>query len=596
MGTNKIKIDKYKNEYSSRINFFFACLVIITGAIFIRLFILQILNYDKYKQEALNSQLKQYQIPAERGIIYAEDGNQITPIVLNQKLYTLYADPTFIKNKSQATKIAAKIVKVIPSNIQYLVNLMLTKNTQYVVLANKISQTQSKTILSYKIPGIGTIGQDYRVYPYGSLASQVLGFVNPNGVGEYGIEQFMNQQLAGTPGRVKAITDASGVPLAATASNVEQNPKNGSNLVLTLNIGMQTQLENILASEYKLTKSQGLSAIIMNPYNGHIKAMANYPTFNPSNYQNVTNQKIFQNAAVDDDIEPGSTMKTLTTSAALNLGVISPSSSFFDPARWTIDGFTITDIKQDGGAREQNIQSILALSLNTGATWMLMQMGGGQINQKGIDNWYNYMTNHFLLGSDTGIEQGYEAPGFVPLPNIADPSIDLRYANTAFGQGVQLTALQLVSADSAILNGGTYYKPTLISKTITPSGKVIINQPVILKKNIVKPQVGQELTPLMEGVVKAYLHGGFSFMNFPSNYIVGGKTGTAQVAQPSGGYYKNIFNGTYVGFVGGNKVQYVIVVYSIKPQVAGYAGSYAAQPVFADIVHMLINDGYVTPK
>ena len=100
----------------------------------------------------------------------------------------------------------------------------------------------------------------------------------------------------------------------------------------------------------------------------------------------------------------------------------------------------------------------------------------------------------------------------------------------------------------------------------------------------------------MQGVVKAYLHGGFSFMNFPSNYIVGGKTGTAQVAKPTGGYYNNIFNGSYVGFVGGIKPQYVIVVYAIKPNVPGYAGSYAGQPIFADIVHMLINDGYVLPK
>ena len=104
------------------------------------------------------------------------------------------------------------------------------------------------------------------------------------------------------------------------------------------------------------------------------------------------------------------------------------------------------------------------------------------------------------------------------------------------------------------------------------------------------------MAPLMEGVVKAYFHGGFSFMNFPPNYIVGGKTGTAQVAQPGGGYYSNIFNGTYTGFVGGNHVQYVVDVYNIKPAVPGYAGSYGAQPVFADLVHMLINDGYVTPK
>ncbi|HEY1645175.1 MAG TPA: penicillin-binding transpeptidase domain-containing protein, partial [Candidatus Saccharimonadales bacterium] len=266
------------------------------------------------------------------------------------------------------------------------------------------------------------------------------------------------------------------------------------------------------------------------------------------------------------------------------------------PAHWVVDGFNITDIEQDGGPREQNIASILSLSLNTGAVWMLMQMGGGQIDQKGIDAWYNYMVKHFRLGQPTGIEQGYESPGYVPPPDESDPSIDLTYADTAFGQSVQLTALQLAAADSSVLNGGTYYKPTLVAQTISPSGRVSVNEPKVEERNVVSPKVGAEMIPLLENVVTTYYHEGFSFMNFPSQYMVGGKTGTAQIAQPGGGYYANLYNGTYVGFVGGDKPQYVIVVYNIKPNVPGYAGSYGGQPVFADLAHMLINEGYVSPK
>ena len=222
--------------------------------------------------------------------------------------------------------------------------------------------------------------------------------------------------------------------------------------------------------------------------------------------------------------------------------------------------------------------------------------GGTQITAKGIETWHNYMVNHFRLGQMTGIEQGYEATGYVPPANLRDPSIDLRYANTAFGQGVSITAIQLLAALSSVLNGGTYYQPTLVAETINPNGQTVVNRPKVLEKHVVSSKVGPELVPLMEGVVKSYLHGGFSFMNFPPNYIVGGKTGTAQVAKPTGGYYANIYNGTYIGFVGGNKPQYAIIVYNIKPQVPGYAGSYGGQPVFADIAHMLINEGYVTPK
>jgi len=299
---------------------------------------------------------------------------------------------------------------------------------------------------------------------------------------------------------------------------------------------------------------------------------------------------------VANAIEPGSSMKNLTTAAALNLGVIKPNTTFYDPAHWVVDDFNITDIEEDGGAGTKSIADILNLSLNTGATWELMQMGGGQINQQARDHWYDYMTNHYRLGKPTGIEQGYEASGFVPNPN-SGYGLNLTYANTSFGQGVTLTALQMSSALSSVLNGGTYYQPTLVASTNMPGGKSIKNPSKVLEKNVVKPQVGQQLQSLMEYVVaQHYNPGGFTYLKFPDNYIVGGKTGTAQVANPSGGYYADRFNGTYAGFVGGDSPQYVIVVFNILPNVAGYAGSYGGQPVFGDLAHMLINDGYVIPK
>jgi cell division protein FtsI/penicillin-binding protein 2 len=225
-----------------------------------------------------------------------------------------------------------------------------------------------------------------------------------------------------------------------------------------------------------------------------------------------------------------------------------------------------------------------------------MQMGGGQIDAKGINAWNDYMVNHFRLGQPTNIEQGYESAGYVPPANLSDPSIDLTYANTSFGQGVQVTALQMGAALSSVLNGGTYYQPTLVDETIASNGQVTPNKPKVVETHTVGPNIGPELIPLMQNVVTTYLNEGFPYMSFPSNYLVGGKTGTAQIAQPGGGYYANKFNGTYIGFVGGNKVQYVIVVFNNQPNVVGYAGSHGGQPVFADIAHMLINNGYVTPK
>lgn len=578
-----------------RTQVWYALLLLVVAVFGIRLFYLQIIRYDYYHNQALSDQLKQYSIPATRGIIEAQGANGPVPIVLNQTLYTAYADPTLVKNVGQT---AQKIANALGGSAATYRQAM-EQPTRYAVLGKKISEAQKNKLLGYKLPGVGAQAIDYRTYPDGSLASQLLGFVNDDGQGEYGVEQALGPQLAGQPGELKAVTDVNGVPLVASGNNIQKPPKAGDNVVLTINVAMQAQMEQILQKEYQTTKSQGLSAIIMNPQNGQIDAMANYPTYDPSNYSAVNDPSLFQNAAVDNAIEPGSSMKILTTSAALDQGVIQPDETFYDPAHWLVDGFNITDIEEDGGPRQQSIASILNLSLNTGATWMLMQMsqpGGTQITQKGIDAWHNYMVNHFLLGQETGIEQGYESAGLVPPDNANQPALALTFANTAFGQGVQLTALQMAGAFSSVLNGGTYYQPTLVAQTIDASGHTTASKPKVLKAHTVAPKVGQELIPLLQYVVQQHYLSGFSYMNFSSNYLVGGKTGTAQVAQPGGGYSNTIFNGTYVGFVGGDRPQYVIVVFNIKPDVPGYAGSYGGQPVFADLAHMLIDDGYVTPK
>jgi cell division protein FtsI/penicillin-binding protein 2 len=579
-----------------RVRIWYALLVFIVGIFGVRLFYVQIIRYDHYKQAALSDQLKQEQIPATRGLIAVHEGDSSVPIVLNQQLYTIFADPVDMKTyKTDQQRVATAATRVLGGSFDTYLQDLNVSNTRYSVIAKKVSQQQRDALMGYKFAGLYSQEQDYRTYPQGSLASQLLGFVNDDGQGEYGIEQALDKQLKGTPGQLKAITDLNGVPLAASKGNIQTQPTNGNNLLLTVNLGMQAQMEKILQDEYQKTKSKGLSAVIIDPNNGQVKAMANYPTYDPSQYSS-SDPNLFQNGVVSNAIEPGSSMKLLTTAAALNLGVITPTTSFYDPAHWVVDGFNITDIEEDGGPRDQTIASTLNLSLNTGATWMLMQMGGGQINQKARNSLYDYMYNHFQLGQTTNIEQGYESAGLVPHPEDNGAGIDLTYANASFGQGVLVTPIQMAAAVSSILNGGTYYQPYLVDQTTDSSGKTTTTQPKIVKKNVVSPQVGQDMIPLMEYVVQQHLLEGFSYLNFPSSYIVGGKTGTAQIANPGGGYYSDKYNGTYIGFVGGNKVQYVIVVFNTQPNVPGYAGTYGGQPVFGDLAHMLIDNGYVTPK
>lgn len=586
-----------KRNFSAnrRIMIWYAALLLVVMIFIARLFYLQIIRHDYYHAQALADQLKEYKIAAPRGTISAHDGNSIVPIVLNETRYTLYADPVFAKK--DAASDARKLAAITNGDATTYEKLIKTPDSRYVILAKRLSKQQKEQITKLKLPGIGLQDQNYRNYPQGSLAAQLLGFVNGDGQGTYGIEQALNDELAGTAGELKAITDAAGVPLAASRDNIQVDPKPGDDVVLTIDIAMQRQLENILKQGLERASSKSGSALIMNPDNGSVLAMANYPTYNPAQYYKVSDPSVFNNAAVSSPLEVGSIMKTLTAASALDQGVIKPDTSYYDPSHWKLDGHEITNIEEDGGAGTHNIADILNLSINTGATWMLMQMGGqtGKVTQSARDKWHDYMVNHYRLGKKTGIEQGYEAAGYIPEPDKGY-GLQLTYANTSFGQAMTATLMQMGAALSGTINGGTYYQPHLVDKLIDSGGNTHEKKPKVLNDHVVSPQVSKQMQSLMEYVVKGHLTSGFTYLKFPDNYIVGGKTGTAQIASPDGGYYADKYNGTYMGFVGGDKPQYVIVVRVNDPGIGGYAGSMAAQPLFSDLAHMLIDNFNVTPK
>lgn len=573
-----------------RLRLWYGLLLVVLCVIVVRLFYVQIINYGHYRAAALNDQLKQYEIPATRGLIKAYDGNAVIPMVLNQKLYTLYADPGYIKQPEQ---LARRVAAVIGGDAGRYEALMRAKDTRYVVLAKRLPAEQQKKILALKSPGLGTQAVYYRIYPQNSLASQLLGFVDNEGRGQYGVEQALNKLLSGTPGELRAITDVNGVPLAASKDNVQKAPLNGKDVVLTIDLAMQQQLETILQNGVKRSRGTSGSALIMDPYTGAVKAMANYPTYDAAKFTDVEDARLFQNNAVSHPIEVGSVMKPLTTAAAINQGVIKANTTYYDPAFFIVDKFRITNIEEDGGAGQRSIAQLLNLSLNTGATWELMQMGGGSINEKARQTWYEYLTGRYLFGKQTGIEQGYEASGYVPGPSDNGAGINLTYANTAFGQAMTATPIQMGAALSAAINGGTYYQPRLLDATLNADGNPTKIKPKVVRRGVVSRQTSDDIIPLMQYVVQNH---SFSPQFDQKLYTVGGKTGTAQIAKPGGGYEDNLFNGTYIGFVGAEKPKYVIIVFVNKPLIGGYAGSAAAQPIFGELAHMLINDSYVAPK
>lgn len=573
-----------------RLHIWYGAFLLVAAIFILRAFYLQVLRHDYYRQMALSSQLKEYQIPAERGVIVAHDGDGTVPIVLNQKLYTLFADPKYIKNPGED---AVKIAAAIGGDSKYYEEQMKA-DSRYSILAKKLSKEQKEKVDTLELKGVGTRETAYRTYPQGQLAAQLLGFVNDEGEGKYGVEQALNPELKGKPGELKAITDARGVPLVANKDNVIKEPEAGKRLLLTIDVAMQKQLEDNLKKGLERAKSASGDALIMDPNTGAILAMASYPTYNPSEFFKVTDPSAFTSGAVSAPLEVGSTMKPLTAAAALDLGVVKRDTTYADPAQYSVDDYKITNIEEDGGPGTRSVSDILQLSLNTGATWLLMQMGGGQLNQKGRQAWHDYMINHYQFGKQTGVEQGYESGGTIPDPNEGY-GLNLQYANTSFGQGMTATPLQMGAALSSIINGGTYYKPRLVDGYITSTGEIEAEKPVTVKSDVVAANTSQTIKELMQYSFEKN-HRGYGMANIPAGYAIGGKTGTAQIAKPTGGYYEDKFNGTFMGFVGGDKPQYVIMVRVNEPKIAGYAGSKAAAPLFVDLTTMLINNFNVLPK
>jgi len=574
----------------TRARIWYAVLLFIFVLILVRLFYLQVIRHSYYRDTALAGQFKEYEVAPERGVVSAYDGDKVVPLVLNEERFTLFADPKFVKNPEAA---AAKIQKVIGGD-QYDYEKKMQADSRYAILAKKLTRAQSEAITELELKGVGTRSESQRVYPQGSLAAQVLGFVNDEGQGKYGVEQFLDNDLRGTPGQLKAVTDAKGIPLAANSENVVIDPVPGQQVVLTIDVPMQRQLETILKDGLDKAKAKSGSAVIMDPNTGAIKAMANYPTYNPAEFFKQEDAAVFSNAAVSNPLEIGSVMKPLTAAAALDSGAVQANSSYFDPGTFTVDEKPITNVEEVRGSGTRTVADILKMSLNTGATWLLMQMGGGQINEKARTTWYDYMSNHYRLGKPTGVEQGYEEAGSIPSPTDGF-GLNIQYANTAFGQGMSATPLQLGAAISSILNGGTYYRPYLVDKVVMADGHEQVTKPEVIQKNVVSPAVSATIKDFMQQVIQTN-HTVYGMKTVPSNYSIGGKTGTAQISRPEGGYYEDKYNGMFMGFVGGDKPEYVVIIRVNEPGIPGYAGSRAAGPIFTATTEMLINNFAVSPK
>jgi len=586
-------------ESSERISWLKYLLILAGFVLISRLFYLQIIKHEYYQQSAESEHSRLFNPSSPRGIIYLSDGSEAVPAVLNVIKYTVVADPGIIKKPSDA---AAKLAPILNIDVNDLTKLM-SNGSQYSVLAKKIDQTTSEKIKSLNLIGITLQQTNVRYYPQGQLASQVLGFVNDDGQGQYGIEQALNNDLAGKAGKLFKVTDVNGVPLVLGNTVVEQKEIPPKNVTLTIDITMQNIVEQALRDGIQKDGAKEGSAVILDANTGAVKAMADFPTYDPTNFASVADESVFSNLSVSNAWEPGSVMKPLLMGAAFTLGTANPSTTYEDTNDVTIDGFTIHNSK-NWGAQMMSLQDVISKSLNVGAVFVLKTLGAtqlqiqqgdyasinnGPITSKARQNFYDYLVNHYQFGKLTNIEQSGESNGFVNDPN-SGYAINLRYANMAFGQGITVTPIQLAAAYAALVNGGTYYKPTLVQSESSAAGVITNLNPQIIESNVVSKNASQEVKTLMQNSLN---------LNNPkarrAGYDIGAKSGTAQQSDGKGGYLTNAYNGVYVGFIDGISNDYIILVRLDAPRGSEFASSEASK-VWTEISNQILNAIPIQPK
>lgn len=551
-----------------------AGLLLVVAVIILRLFSIQILEHDEWVEKAAAQHTLQNVLLAKRGEIYMMDGDEPVAVVMNATVYTVIVDPMLASEH----EVAEKLTEILGERrVAEWGDVFADKSRRYYVVAKNVERKAAEKIAEIDLDGVWLQSDTKRVYPEGTLASTVLGFVNAEAKGQYGVEGAMNEELSGTNGLLRTVKDVNNVALSIGDDNIKVPAENGENIVLTIDRNLQYKVEKILEQQTQELGFKNISALVMNPRNGEVLAMANVPGYDPADFGNVVSAEDYINHVVEDPYEPASVCKTFTFATGLEYGVMTPDKTFFNENVTYVDGWPIKNSTQRAELVGQvDMQTALNWSMNTGSTQVLRWLGGSEteILQQGRERLYDYYYNHFRLGAMTGIEL-LESPGVVYGPNAEIYGIDSTYANMTFGQNMQVTMIQVAAAFSAVVNGGEYFTPTIVAGKMVDGNFVKAEQ-----REAANRAVSQETSATMREMLYntrvALRNSGFD----AEGYYVGGKTGTAQAIK-DGAYSFDETVATYIGFGGaaGELPEYVIMVRVWEEgKIAG--GEAQALPVF----------------
>ena len=531
--------------------------LIALAIILVRLFFIQIIEHDAWVAKADEAHTLLETIVAKRGEIYMMDDGEPVPVVLNQTTYQIIIDPSVTDKEGIKHALETYAKDYIVVDLDEVYN---TEGLRYSIVAKNVPRDLANKIAEENLGAIWFQKNNQRVYPEGEMASGLLGFVNADGLGQYGVEGSLNNLLSGKDGILKATADVNKVALSIGNDNVKIPAEDGQNIVLTIDRGLQKGVEEITAATINNTPATNAAAIVMDPNTGEVLAMANMPNYDPANYGDVKDASAYMNYTTEVPYEPASVCKNFSFSAAINEGVMTPDTTYFNEGYEIIDGWKIKNAEQRSSLYGTiDMRTALYWSLNTGSIYALKLLGGnpGAITQQGREKLYDYYYNKFRLGQATGIEL-IEAEGYIPDPNEGWGR-DSVYANMTFGQNLGLTMIQVATAFSAVVNGGTYHSPTIVEGTLENGKLVKQTRTDVVEDKILSDNTSAMMRSMLVNNRGYKVSGGTD----KPGYSIGGKSGTAQVIRD--GAYDDTMSetvGTYIGFVGpeGELPKYVIMV------------------------------------
>ncbi len=569
-----------------RIHLLVIIIFLIGSGVLTRLFSLQIFRYDYYSAWAKDQHELYQELVPQRGEIFMQDfsakkrnnQNQYYPLAINKEFQQVYAIPQDI-DQDKTEEISEKLSSLIDLDKEIILSRISKPDDPYEPLKHKISQEIANQVEELNISGIKLGPEIWRYYPNDESTCHLIGFVGMSekgDIGQYGLERYYQDELGGKAGFIAGQKDTAGYWIPSLREDLEP-AEDGADIILTIDQNIQFRAERELERVIERWQAEAGTIIVLEPETGAIRAMANWPTFNPNQYMKVEEIDSFLNPSVQKVYEPGSVFKAITMAAGLDSGKITPETTYYDKGRITIKGSFISNV--DGRTYDyQNMTQVLEKSINTGAVFVQQEIGQ--------EIFADYV-QRFGFGQTTGADLIGEVNG-----NISNlfTGREINLATISFGQGITATPLGMLSAVGAIANQGKLMRPFVVEKTIWPDGKEETTQPEVLRETI-SSQSARELTKMLVSAVE----NGYGRPARISGYDIAGKTGTAQIADlEKGGYTEETIH-SFIGYAPAFDPKFAILIKIDKPQGIRFASD-SVGPVFRELAEYIINYLEIPPE